>query len=211
MKTQGPKLVLSLWLSVLAGAQFGPWHEEGQPCLTCLGCYKTSRSQQESAQLWGGSGGLPGICAIRNNHTGPPCWTWPAQELPLWLFPAGSPPQHGPEEWVAEAGETLSSVHRSHREATLVTLHSKAFKNHLNYCGVQNALYQPVMRAAPRDQKPQLYQAVRKWGKLGHIVSVWLCSSRKCVKQHSIDQLWQSNYSMWSVAKVERKEGAKAL
>lgn len=140
MKTQGPKLVLSLWLSVLAGAQFGPWHQEGQPCLTCLGCYKTSRSQQESAQLWGGSGGLPGICAVRNNHTGPPCWTWPAQELPLWLLPAGSPPQHGPQEWVAEAGETLSSVHGSHREATLVTLHSKAFKNHLNYCGVQNAL-----------------------------------------------------------------------
>lgn len=43
------------------------------------------------------------------------------------------------------------------REATLETLHSKAFKNHLNYCGVQNALHQPVMRAAPKDQKSQLH------------------------------------------------------
>lgn len=55
------------------------------------------------------------------------------------------------KQWVAQARETLGSVQGSHTGDT-----PKAFKNHLNYCGVQNALHQPVMRAAPKDQKSKL-------------------------------------------------------
>lgn len=63
----------------------------GRSALPDLSWYKTSRLQQECAQLWGGSGAVPGICAIRKNHPGQPCWIMASTgaaplAVPSWEF-----------------------------------------------------------------------------------------------------------------------------
>lgn len=80
MKTSGPKIALNMLLSVLAGGSVWP-ETLGMSAWPDLSWYKTSRLQQQCAQLWGGSGGVPGIRATSKNHTGQPCWTWHSFQL----------------------------------------------------------------------------------------------------------------------------------
>lgn len=104
----------------------------GRSALPDLSWYKTSRLQQERAQLRGGSGAVPGICAIRKTIQDNLAGHGQHRSCPSGCSQLG----------VLHSIAHSSGWHRQEkllvqfREATLETLHSKAFKNQLNYCGV---------------------------------------------------------------------------